>query len=71
MVTLKCDKCGRLLAEFEPLPGGKYRTIPHGLAVSMPLYSKPGQAYAQCPDCHHSTRFDARYLARPYPKDEE
>lgn len=71
MISLKCEKCGRLLAEFEALPDGKYCTITHAFAVSMPIYSKPGEAYAQCPDCAHGTRFDARYLARPYPKDED
>jgi ribosomal protein S27E len=71
MTSLKCEKCGRLLAEFEALPDGKYRTVSHQLAVSMPIYAKPGEAYAQCPDCRHSTRFDSRYLARSYPKDED
>lgn len=68
---LKCGECGRLLAEFEALPGGKFQTHSHGLAVAMPIDAKPGEAYAECPDCHHHTPFDSRYLARPYPKDED
>lgn len=71
MIQLKCEQCGRLLAEFQPLPKGKYRTIPHALAVAMPIDGKPGEAYAECPDCHHVNPFDIRYLARPYPKDED
>jgi len=69
--SLHCEKCGRLLAEFEALPGGKYRTISHGLSVTTPLSAKAGEFFALCPDCHHSTRLDAKYLARPYPKDED
>lgn len=71
MTILKCEKCSRLLAEFKALPKGKYQTVSHGLAVAMPIDAEPGKAYAECPDCHHHTAFDLRYLARPYPKDED